>query len=237
MIYVAERTDVRLPKVFDAWETKAALSQEEDPSQEESTTTYIVMQFVQGDLVSDVWPNLDSERRLNIHQQVHEMIQQLQRTTYNVPGPIGGGVSNGTYFTMYGAGPFQSQKQLEDWFNNRLLVCQDFGLANATHPTFTDKFNELVICHFDLHAQNMILDDRDHVWLIDWAYSGAYPPYFEKAALSRNVDPVFVKGLLELMGHEFAEEIQQLDSIGFALSTGAFCKPSGKRSMEKELYL
>ncbi|KFZ01594.1 hypothetical protein V500_00690 [Pseudogymnoascus sp. VKM F-4518 (FW-2643)] len=223
MTYVAKMPRVRLPKVFDAWETKAA------SLQEESTTTYIVMEYVQGDLVSDVWPGLSSERRLSIHQQVYEMIRELQRTRLAVPGPIGGGVSNGTYFTDYGAGPFLSREELEEWFNERLLVCQEFGLVKATQPSFTGQFQELVICHFDLHTQNMILDGQGNVWLIDWAYSGAYPPYFEKAALSRNVDPAFAQGLLRLMDDgQFKEEIQQLEDIGFALSTGAFCKPSGK---------
>lgn len=85
------------------------------------------------------------------------------------------------------------------------------------------------MCHFDLHTQNMILDGRGDVWLIDWAYSGAYPPYFERAALARNVDPAFAQGLLDLMDDgQFKEEIQKLNNLGFALTTGAFCKPSGK---------
>ena len=85
------------------------------------------------------------------------------------------------------------------------------------------------MCHFDLHSQNMILDSSGNVWLIDWAYAGAYPPYFEKAALSRNVDPAFAQGLLRLMNDgRYTEEIRQLEAIGFALTIGAFCKPSEK---------
>lgn len=232
MAYVAKMPRVRLPKVFDAWEMNAA------SLQEESTTTYIVMEYVQGDLISDVWPGLSSERRLSIHQQIYEMIRQLQRTRLAAPGPIGGGVSNGTYFTDYGAGPFLSREELEEWYNDRLLVCHEFGLVKATQPSFTGQFQELVICHFDLHAQNMILDGGGNVWLIDWAYSGAYPPYFEEAALSRNVDPDFAQGLLRLMDDgQFKEEIQQLEDIGFALSTGAICKPSGKLLRSRLVFL
>ncbi|MCJ1256472.1 hypothetical protein MMC24_004293 [Lignoscripta atroalba] len=223
MKYVAEMTSVRLPKVFDAWESQVA------QTQEESSVTYIVMEYVQGDLVADIWPALSLERRSEIHQQIYDMIQELQRVKLTLPGPIGGGISDGTYFTDYGAGPFHSREEMEAWFNERLLVCQEFGLAHATQPTFTGQFQDLVLCHFDLHAQNIILDHWGNVWLIDWAYAGAYPPYFERAALSRNVDPAFAQGLLKMMDDgRFKIEIQQLNAIGFALSTGAFCKPTGK---------
>ncbi|OAF58446.1 hypothetical protein VC83_04993 [Pseudogymnoascus destructans] len=68
------------------------------------------------------------------------------------------------------------------------------------------QFQELVICHFDLHAQNMIFDGRGnvHIW-------------------PRNVHPAFAQGLLRLMDDgQFKEEIQQPEDIGFALSTGPF---------------
>ena len=88
-------------------------------------------------------------------------IRQLQSLKVAAPGPVGGGLSNGAFFTDYGAGPFRSSEDLEDWFNERLAVCLDFGRAKATAPTF--NFPELVICHFDLHVHNLILDKSKRV--------------------------------------------------------------------------
>ncbi len=68
------------------------------------------------------------------------MIQELQHTSLALLGPIGGGISNGTYFTDYGAGPFHSREEMEEWFNERLLVCKEFGFVDATKPSFTGQF-------------------------------------------------------------------------------------------------
>jgi thiamine kinase-like enzyme len=59
------------------------------------------------------------------------------------------------------------------------------------------------------------------VWLIDWAYSGAYPPVFESAALS--IQPFFTdfnEAVLSLIPR-YPEEEMQLDSITYGLTTAA----------------
>src|SRR2546421_5871286 len=53
-------------------------------------------------------------------------------------------LSYGTFFTDYGAGPFASREDMEAWFNGRLIVCQEFGLASQNQPTFDGQFKRLV---------------------------------------------------------------------------------------------
>jgi hypothetical protein len=146
------------------------------------------------------------------------------------PGPVGGGISEGSFFTEYGAGPFRSRTDIEDWFNNRLLVCHDFGHARQIPSGwFTGKFDELVMCYLDIHPRNLILDDQGKLWLLDWAFSGAYSPYFELANLIWRGSGGIVAGLVELIGDKgYQKEIDQLLAIGFALTTGAFCQPKMK---------
>lgn len=65
------------------------------------------------------------------------------------------------------------------------LVCHDFGHTTETPPgCFTGHFDELVMCHLDIHLRNLILDGQRKLWLLDWAFAGAYPPYFETANLT-----------------------------------------------------
>lgn len=41
----------------------------------------------------------------------------------------------------------------------------------------------LVFTHQDLAPRNMIVDERRHLWLLDWDHSGWYPAYFEYASM------------------------------------------------------
>lgn len=133
----------------------------------------------------------------------------------------------GFYFTEYDAGPFKSSKYMEDWFNDRLHVYHDFGHAGQTPPgSFAGRFGDLIMCHLDIHLRNPILDGQNRLCLIDWAFSGAYAPYFDTAHLTlRGLIP----GLAELVGRKTPkEEVGQLLAIVFALSTGANCQPRWK---------
>lgn len=220
MQWVAENTSIRVPKVVDAWEAN-------DKTPTRNNTCYIVMEYIEGKPLSDIWADLNLESRRSMLDKVAEYIRQLRSVKLDVPGPIGGGLSEGSFFTDYGAGPFYSRKEMESWFNERLQVCHDFGIATHT-PTgwFTGRFGSLVMCHLDIEPRNVLLDNTGNLWLIDWAFSGAYPPYFETAHMTRRGPGDWEDGLLERIGTEgYREDINQLMAITFALTTGACTKP------------
>jgi thiamine kinase-like enzyme len=117
---------------------------------------------------------------------------------------------------------------MESWFNNRLLVCHHFRHATQLPPGwFTSRFNTLVMCHLDIHMQNLVLDYDGNLWLLDWAFSGAYPPYFETANIMQYTPVELADYLLEQIGtHTQHEDIDGLMAIGFALTTAAYLQPS-----------
>jgi tRNA A-37 threonylcarbamoyl transferase component Bud32 len=220
MRFARQFTTIWIPAVIDAWEVEAP------EVGEDRGMGYLLMEYIEGSLVSDIWPTLDTQTRHSIYCQLDDSLRQLHAVKVAQPGPLGGDVSRGTLFTAYGAGPFKSSRDMETWFNERLLVCQEFGRAPRTQASFSGKFDKLVMCHLDIAPRNLILDGQGRVWILDWAYAGGYPPYFDQAVLMKSGDPDFTQGLLGLMGDENIEEVECLFAIGFALTTGAFTRPA-----------
>lgn len=147
------------------------------------------------------------------------MIQEMQSFELLQPGPIRGGPCRGRFFTDYSAGPFMDSAEMEAWFNHKLDICKSVYQAPKDIPPF--HFAKFVLTHHDISPRNLILDQHDHAWLIDWAYSGAYPPVFESAALS--IQPFFTdfnEAVLSLIPR-YPEEESQLDSIAYGLTTAA----------------
>ncbi|KAJ5102464.1 hypothetical protein N7532_002993 [Penicillium argentinense] len=224
MAFVAQHTTIRLPQVFDAW-----VENEDKGVDDETGICFIVMSYIDGWLLDEVWSELHSTHREDIQKQLHYFIRELRKTESEYPGPVGGGVCQGAFFTDYGAGPFSSKEEMETWFDERLAVCRDFGVADQAQRGFRGEFQRLVMCHMDLHPRNIILDCDRKIWLIDWAYAGMYPAYFETATILRHGRDPYFERLLDLLGdEEYKEATDRLFAISFALTTGALCKPSIK---------
>ncbi|KAI9743058.1 MAG: hypothetical protein M1818_003353 [Claussenomyces sp. TS43310] len=231
MRYLAEHTKIPLPHDIDAWEA------EDTTEGDEFNMCYILMEYINGKVLIDVWDELDETAQHGIQSQVYEYILQLQHLDVETPSPIGGGISEGALFTRYGAGPFESSDDLEAWYNDRLLVCHDYGHATHLSPgAFSGKFKKLVMCHLDLNQRNALVGDEKEMWLIDWALSGAYPPCFEKAQLAWGASSSWRMGLLGLVGKEaYQDEVDQLLATTFALGTGGYAQPWARSNITKSI--
>jgi len=178
------------------------------------------MDYVEGVCLANCWNELGSWKRQSVISQVAGMIQQLQSVRLNNPGPIGGGPSQGKWFTDYSAGPFATRQEIENWFNHKLAICKGTRNARQDIPPF--NFPTFVFTHQDISPRNLILDTSDQVWLIDWAFAGAYPPCFEAATLAEQAQfPDFSQQLLKQI-HTDPRQIAQLRSIGWGLRVAAF---------------
>jgi hypothetical protein len=212
MEFVRQFASINIPTVIDVWEN--------DVVDERTRTGYLLMEYIEGSTVEDVWTTLEPPVQLSIQHQVYDAIQQLQAIRFSRPGPVSGGRSIGFLFP-YDAGPFTSTEDLEDWFNRRLAVCKTVKIA-LDQPSFSGTFKPLVMCHLDLLDRNLMLDKRGRVWILDWSHSGGYPPWFEwKILKSYFRPPSYVPGLLTLMGDKYPNELKNLENIGYALNTGA----------------
>lgn len=92
-----------------------------------------------------------------------------------------------------------------------------------------------MMCHMDIHERNLILDDQGNVWLIDWAFAGMYPIYFETASILRHGRQTYFQHFLDQLGDSmYKEQTDRLFALSFALTTGALCKLSRSISTGSE---
>ena len=209
---VASRTSIRVPQVHRSFEAK-------DDTQYFGTSGYIVMDFIQGRPLDECWNNLPLITQVEIASQVAQMIREMQSIDLSQSGPIGGGPCRGLFFTDYSAGPFADEAAMEGWFNHKLDICKHVKKASKETPPF--RLTKFVVTHQDISPRNLILDQHGCVWLVDWAYSGAYPPAFESAALSTQHFFKDFNDMVLILIPRYPTEEMQLDSIGYGLTTAA----------------
>jgi thiamine kinase len=51
-----------------------------------------------------------------------------------------------------------------------------------------DTERALVLCHHDIHSQNIIIDAGHRLWLVDWEYAGLGSPIFDLASFTCQAD-------------------------------------------------
>lgn len=116
MTYVASRsTYIRIPKV------RRLLPMREQDSMPGCYSLWLVMDFIDGDVMMTAWPQMSWWNRLRTVWKMRKYVRELHRIPVprpNVPGPFDSTgkalACSGIYFTEYGAGPFESYGAMAD---------------------------------------------------------------------------------------------------------------------------
>jgi hypothetical protein len=144
------------------------------------------------------WPSLPFWKKLRVVLTMRFYLRQIRRVRSpaysSTPGPLGmrPQVCQGLQFIdeqwWPGVGPmtFNTYTDLADHFDRwrlYLLRCVEIGwtsvLPGLGPPLPTERFFPLVFTHNDLSTSNILLDDNGELWIVDWAWAGFYPRWFE----------------------------------------------------------
>ncbi|KIK10266.1 hypothetical protein K443DRAFT_670892 [Laccaria amethystina LaAM-08-1] len=135
------------------------------------------------------WPSLSFFGKLKVVLTMRLYLRQLRRIQYsssNTPGPPGPRPlpCNGLQFGYDAKGPFPTTSALETYFRNEHSLAEDrasrgWAPSPNCEPLDTSAFASLVFTHNDLNMRNLLLDDQHVLWVVDWGFSGFYPPWLE----------------------------------------------------------
>lgn len=208
--------EVRLPKVYRYFNV-------DNPSSYFGVEGYIVMDYVEGRYLDSCWDQLSQEARKDVVTQVAGMVNQLQSICSDSTGVLHGGISQGTWFGDYGAGPFPTKVVFEKWMNWKLAISKLCKRAAADVPDIS--YNRFVLTHGDLSPRNLILDADNQVWLIDWGCAGFCPPIFEAASAKHQMQFLSFAPLLLPLIYNNIDEMRQLESCSFGINRATFSLP------------
>ncbi|KAI0882914.1 kinase-like protein [Annulohypoxylon maeteangense] len=157
--------------------------------------TYIVMDRIKGDPISNVWLKLTEADRDSILLQLRHMLQELRA----IAPPPGTGVESCVGGSLRDPrmtrssprfGPFKTIEDFHYWLRGGLQL-KDFpsGFPDCDEQDW-DDFKEMAIrqdtpwpspvfTHADLNPSNILVRGGQVVGIVDWEVAGWYPSYWE----------------------------------------------------------
>lgn len=177
--FVRRHTSIPVPRIYPHLGIKSS-----------EITSIIVLDYVDGERLDAAWPKLSIISKLRVAWTLRGYIRQLRRIPARdvaYPGPLGPrprqcfGINFGVYFK---ADPFEDQESLADHLRNRAEYTRNRHGKPARPDLDASAAEPLVFTHHDLQMRNIILGKDGRIWLIDWGWSGFFPEYFERIAMS-----------------------------------------------------
>jgi len=178
------------------------------------------------------WPSLSVWGKLKVILTIRLYLRQLRRVQYsssNIPGPASPTPleCNGLQFGYDPKGPFPTLSALEAHFQTEHTSAQyraSRGWARPPHPKPLDQsaFASLVFTHNDLNMRNLLLDNDGVLWVVDWGWSGFYPPWFEylatRIAAAKDKNPESWQECIKYMAEPAFEVEEWMSSIGYTFA-------------------
>ncbi|KAJ7581492.1 ankyrin repeat protein [Mycena floridula] len=143
---------------------------------------YVIMDRVQGQTLDELWPNLGWWSTIKLAWQLRDFITMMRRKTSKTAGAIisGSGYCRFWDFDSYGLPLHASPGSFLEYMNWWLSSLPSF----QPRPELELRpFNFFVFSHMDLHMRNMVVDDQQRLWIIDWGCAGFFPVYMERATM------------------------------------------------------
>ena len=170
MEFVRRNTSIPVPKVYDILEDKENI--------------YIVMEYIEGKMLAEVWTRLTSEQKGSIVNQLKGYLAELRALSPPHPGRVESvdGTEIGNTTIGPNRGPFDSVESF-----HRARGYSHIRSSPDKYPRYKDVFNRIkgkkyrtVFTHGDFSLHNILVNkDMKIAAIIDWEFAGWYPEYWE----------------------------------------------------------
>jgi thiamine kinase-like enzyme len=147
----------------------------------ENGVVRIEMDFISGDILEDVWPNMSLEEKDSIVTQLRAILEHM-RSLKSESGRIeacgGRPVLDIRRILPYTGGPFQNEAEFNDFLMADVFKATPAPLRTALANSLRTD-HAVVFTHGDLNQHNIIVRDGRVVGLIDWECAGWFPEHWD----------------------------------------------------------
>ncbi|CAG8948723.1 hypothetical protein HYFRA_00001844 [Hymenoscyphus fraxineus] len=170
MKLVRSKTSVPVPKVFNAYIV------------EETNDPCILMEFVEGDVLRDVWDDMTHDEKASIVSQLKGFMDELRSIKGEFIGAVDETPCVDRIFEGNSSryGPYGNEAE----FHEGLIAAMKISQENVWVDMVAEFIrampkHEIVLTHSDLAPRNIIVRGGKVVAILDWEYHGFYPAYWE----------------------------------------------------------
>ncbi|KAJ3967778.1 hypothetical protein EV361DRAFT_806718, partial [Lentinula raphanica] len=144
---------------------------------------FVVQDYIEGSLLADVWSTYSIWRKLGVaftSRRYVRQLRQLKASPTTPPGPLSADEPRSCILPPFFGpsrserGPFASYADFASFFNKWAREAYNMQYTHGGGDS-----EALVLTHQDINPWNIIVGTDCRLWLIDWEWSGYYPPWFE----------------------------------------------------------
>ncbi|RMZ67762.1 kinase-like domain [Pyrenophora seminiperda CCB06] len=143
----------------------------------------IVMEFIEGDVLYDVWDKFSYDQKMDIVQQLRGFLSQLRKIKGTFIGSVDGTACEDQLFTdEIGAyGPYENEHAFNQGIATALQRSQQGAWVDMVSNMVLKSLHghAVVMTHGDFCPRNIIVQGTKVVSVLDWELSGYYPEYWE----------------------------------------------------------
>ena len=170
MQLVRRRTSAPVPSIHNVYENKDG-------------QTMIVMDYVPGKNLEDVWDTMSDESKARIIAQLSQHLKEIRSITGAFIGGVDGTPCEDQIFEGKGSesGPYKSEDEFNAGLVKSLKASEEGAWVDIVSDLITKHLqgHEIVLTHNDFTPRNIIVQNDCVTGILDWELSGFFPAYWE----------------------------------------------------------
>ncbi|KAL2392912.1 hypothetical protein ABEF95_001747 [Exophiala dermatitidis] len=141
-------------------------------------TAVLAMEYIEGHVLSELWPSLRPDEKMNIVGQLREILDEMRRHRSNIIGGIHDTPAVDARKSRHKGGPFATEQRFNEFLRSDMIPNAPRLYYSMLERAMKND-HDIVLTHGDINPRNIMVNDGQIVAILDWETGGWYPEYWE----------------------------------------------------------